>query len=222
MSRSTLDKSMKKKISQLRENYTKGGIEDANLPDDPVEMLRRWLDEAISSEVDEPNAMSLATVSPDGKPNVRVVLLKGIEGSTIHFYTNYGSQKGKELSLNPHAAVAFWWPELERQLRVRGPVEKLSREESDHYFQSRPRESRIGAWVSEQSSTIENRNALKQKVQDVTERFEGKEIPTPKFWGGYSIGIEEIEFWQGRPGRLHDRILYEIKNDDWEKRRLQP
>lgn len=222
MSRSTLDKSMKKKISQLRENYTKGGIEDANLPDDPVEMLRRWLDEAISSEVDEPNAMSLATVSPDGKPNVRVVLLKGIEGGKIHFYTNYGSQKGKELSLNPHAAVAFWWPELERQLRVRGPVEKLSREESDHYFQSRPRESRIGAWVSEQSSTIENRNALKQKVQDVTERFEGKEIPTPKFWGGYSIGIEEIEFWQGRPGRLHDRILYEIKNGDWEKRRLQP
>ena len=222
MSRSTLDKSMEKKISQLRENYTRGGIEDSNLPGDPVVMLRRWVDEAISCEADEPNAMSLATVSPDGKPNVRVVLLKGIEESAIHFYTNYGSQKGKELSLNPHAAVAFWWPELERQVRIRGPVEKLGREESDMYFQTRPRESQIGAWVSEQSSAIESREALKQKVEDVSARFEGKEVPIPEFWGGYSIGIEEIEFWQGRPGRLHDRILYEIKDGDWGKKRLQP
>ncbi len=222
MSRSILDKSIKKKISQLRENYTKDGIEDANLPGSPVGMLRRWLEEAIASEADEPNAMSLATVSPDGKPNVRVVLLKGIEGNTIHFYTNYGSQKGKELTLNPHAAVAFWWPELERQVRIRGPVEKLSREESDQYFQTRPRESRIGAWVSEQSSVIESREALKQKVENVVNRFDDKEVPTPEFWGGFSIGIEEIEFWQGRPGRLHDRILYEINDGNWEKKRLQP
>lgn len=217
-----MDNIEKKDIASLRKNYTKSGIRKDDLPADPVELFSRWIDEAIHSEANEPNAMSLATVSEDGNPNVRVVLLKGIVGNTIQFYTNYLSRKGRELEHTPQAAVAFWWPELERQVRIRGKVEKLSRSEIDSYFQSRPRESQIGAWVSEQSSPVESRETLKKKVKSVMDRFGGSKIPTPDFWGGYSIQIEEIEFWQGRPARLHDRILYTRINKTWQKERLQP
>jgi len=217
-----LDKEISREIASLRENYTKGGIRDEDLPDRPVRMFARWLEEAIESEANEPNAMSLATVTLDGKPNVRVVLLKGIEKEAIHFFTNYTSRKGEELEKTPSAAVSFWWPELERQIRIRGSVKKLSSEENDSYFQSRPRESKIGAWVSKQSSPVEDRETLKTRVDKISKQFEFEEVPTPDFWGGYSIDIEEIEFWQGRPGRLHDRILYQKKGDTWKRNRLQP
>ncbi|WP_199535521.1 pyridoxamine 5'-phosphate oxidase [Rhodohalobacter sp. SW132] len=222
MNRSTLGKEIKRDIASLRENYTKGGIRDEDLPSQPVPMFARWLDEAIESEVNEPNAMSLATVTPNGAPNVRIVLLKGIEGETLQFFTNYTSRKGDELKITPSAAVSFWWPELERQVRIRGRVEKLSRKENDSYFQSRPRESQIGAWVSRQSSPVENRDALKERADKISQKFGDDEVPTPDFWGGYSIEIEEIEFWQGRPGRLHDRILYQKTDGKWSRKRLQP
>ncbi len=217
-----MDNSIKKDLAHLRENYTKSGISDEDLPADPMPMFSRWIEEAIHVEAKEPNAMSLATVSEDGRPNVRVVLLKGIEDNTIEFFTNYLSKKGKELEKNPQAAVAFWWPELERQVRIRGPVEKLSREKNEAYFQSRPRESQIGAWVSDQSTPVESREVLKEIIENVTDRFEGSTVPTPPFWGGYSIKIEEIEFWQGRPARLHDRILYTRYRDRWQNKRLHP
>lgn len=217
-----MDKVIKRDIASIRENYTKSGIPDDNLPADPVPMFSRWVEEAIDSAVNEPNVMSLATVSKNGYPNVRLVLLKGIVDNTIHFYTNYLSKKGKELKKNPYAAVAFWWPELERQVRIRGAVKKLSREESESYFKTRPRESQIGAWVSEQSSPVENRDVLKEKIKKINDRFEGEKVPKPGYWGGYSIQIEEIEFWQGRPGRMHDRILYVRVENKWKKERLQP
>lgn len=222
MSQSILDKGISQEIASLRENYTKSGIRDEDLPDRPVRMFARWLEEAIESEANEPNAMSLATVAMDGKPNVRVVLLKGIEEETIQFFTNYTSRKGEELLKTPSAAVAFWWPELERQVRIRGSVEKLSSEENSNYFQSRPRESKIGAWVSRQSSPVKDRETLKNRADKISKQFESEEVPTPDFWGGYSIDIEEIEFWQGRPGRLHDRIVYQKKGDSWNRNRLQP
>ena len=222
MNPNILENKVSKDLKQLRENYTKGGITDNDLPVDPVPMLIRWIDEAIESEVNEPNAMSLATISEIGRPNVRVVLLKGIEDNKLEFYTNYLSQKGKELESHPYAAVVFWWPELERQVRIRGTVQKLSREESEGYFQSRPRENQIGAWVSDQSMPVESREQLKEKAKSVVSRFDGADVPTPEFWGGYSIRIEEIEFWQGRPGRLHDRILYIQAGKKWKKERLQP
>ncbi|CAN5355702.1 pyridoxamine 5'-phosphate oxidase [soil metagenome] len=217
-----MDNKRNQDLAHLRENYTKSGISDVDLPADPVPMFSRWIEEAINVEANEPNAMSLATVSEDGRPNVRVVLLKGIEGNSLEFYTNYLSKKGKELEKNPRAAVAFWWPELERQVRIRGTVEKLSREENDEYFQSRPRESQIGAWVSDQSTPVESREILKEKTKSVIDRFEGRTVPTPDFWGGYSINIVEIEFWQGRPARLHDRILYTRDKGGWKIERLQP
>lgn len=222
MSLNILDSKEKRDIASLRETYTRDGIIEEELPSDPLPLFIRWVDEAIDSEADEPNAMSLATVSADGKPNVRVVLLKGIENNTLQFYTNYKSQKGKELEQVPQAAAAFWWPELERQVRIRGGVEKLSRNKAHSYFQSRPRESQIGAWVSEQSSPIENRDEMKEKFKKIIDRFDGENVPTPEYWGGYSIHIEEIEFWQGRPARLHDRVLYTRKNGKWKKQRLQP
>lgn len=209
-------------VADLRENYKKGGIPDENVPDDPIIFFEKWLSEAISSDVMEPNAMSLATVDSDGKPNVRLVLLKGIEGETIHFYTNYDSDKGRDLRNNPHASVAFWWPELERQVRISGSVQKLSQEVSSEYFNSRPRESQLGAWASSQSQPVGNREDLQKHYDQMVEKFDGKEIPKPDFWGGYQVRIEEIEFWQGRPGRLHDRIRYKRAEDSWIKERLQP
>jgi len=209
-------------VAALRKNYTKGGIVDSNLPDSPIAFFKTWLDEAVKSEVMEPNAMSLATADKDGTPNVRMVLLKGIEGETIHFYTNYESEKGKELADNPQASVAFWWPELERQVRISGSVEKISEKESTDYFHSRPRESQIGAWSSNQSREVMNRVDLQNRYEKIKKKFEGADIPKPEFWGGYQINIKKIEFWQGRPGRLHDRIKYVKNSEEWTKSRLQP
>jgi pyridoxamine 5'-phosphate oxidase len=213
---------MKIDVAELRENYTRGGLREEDLEENPVDLFRRWMEEAVNSEVDEPNAMSLATIADDGTPNNRIVLLKGIGDRYIRFFTNYKSTKGKDLDANPVAAVSFWWPELERQVRIKGRVEKISREESDGYFQSRPRESKLGAWASEQSSQVKNREELQQSYEAVEKKFKNTTIPTPEFWGGFQINITEIEFWQGRPSRLHDRFLYTYQNGNWSYKRLQP
>lgn len=209
-------------IAGLRKNYTRGGLKEDDLTEDPIIFFRKWLKEAIDSKVAEPNAMSLATVSEDGTPNSRIVLLKDVGERTIRFYTNYESRKGRDLKANPFAAVSFWWPELERQVRIKGSIKKISREESDEYFKSRPRESRLGAWASNQSSEVVNREKLRDEYEKVSKRFKNTTIPTPDFWGGFDIFANEIEFWQGRPSRLHDRILYTYEDETWNFKRLQP
>lgn len=209
-------------IAGLRENYTRGGLREKDLTEDPILLFRKWIEEAVESKASEPNAMSLATVSEDGTPNSRIVLLKGVGDRTIRFYSNYTSRKGRDLKVNPFAAVSFWWPELERQVRIKGSIKKVSREESDAYFQSRPRESQLGAWASSQSSAVANRDQLKEEYDKISKRFKNATIPTPDFWGGYDIYINEIEFWQGRPSRLHDRILFSFEQNEWNYKRLQP
>lgn len=209
-------------ISELRRRYIKGGLPDENLPDEPIQFLSKWFDEAVRSDVLEPNAMALATVDEEGKPNVRMVLLKDILEASVTFFTNYNSRKGHELTKHPYTACSIWWPELERQVRFRGEVSKLSSEVSREYFQSRPRESQIGAWASLQSDVVTGRDELEKKYAVMASKFEGEKIPVPDYWGGYKIKISEIEFWQGRPGRLHDRIRYRKENQTWKKERLSP
>ncbi len=213
---------MKIDIANLREEYTRGGLREEDLTADPIILFRKWLEEAVESKAAEPNAMSLATISEDGTPNSRVVLLKEVGDRSIRFYTNYTSRKGKDLEINPFAAVSFWWPELERQVRMKGSIKKVSREESDEYFKSRPRESQLGAWASSQSSVVENREKLKEDYDNVSKQFKNTVIPTPEYWGGIDIYVNEIEFWQGRPSRLHDRILFTFEQDEWKYKRLQP
>ncbi|HKL13985.1 MAG TPA: pyridoxamine 5'-phosphate oxidase [Balneolaceae bacterium] len=213
---------MKIDIANLREEYTRGGLREEDLTDDPIILFRKWLEEAVESMAAEPNAMSLATISEDGTPNSRVVLLKEIGDRTIRFFTNYTSRKGKDLEINPFAAVSFWWPELERQVRMKGSIKKVSRHESDEYFKSRPRESQLGAWASSQSAEVDNREKLKEDYEKVSKQFKNTIIPTPEYWGGIDIYVNEIEFWQGRPSRLHDRILFTFERDEWSYKRLQP
>lgn len=209
-------------ISELRKNYTKDGLVEAELPADPVLLFQQWFDEALESDVLEPNAMTLATADAAGCPNARTVLMKGIGERSIRFFSNYESRKGQEIEQNSNVTCVFWWGELERQVRIRGRASRLERQESEAYFQSRPRESQIGAWASSQSTVIKNRAELEGLFNKMEETFGGKEIPTPDYWGGYKIVIDEIEFWQGRPGRLHDRILYRFNINRWEYQRLSP
>ena len=210
-------------VADLRKQYTKAGLLESGLPDKPMPLFKQWFQEALESEVTEPNAMALATVTPDGKPSVRIVLLKGIEEDSITFYTNYGSSKAAELEKTPHAACTFWWAELERQVRISGPVKKVPESDSKKYFESRPRESQIGAWASSQSRPVSTRIELEELFSRFERKFDGKKVPKPDHWGGYNISVNEIEFWQGRPGRLHDRILYSLeKGDEWSRQRLAP
>ncbi len=213
---------MLKNLQDLRREYKKGKLTEDVIPENPVDFFREWFDEAGEAEVTEPNAMSLATVSPDCIPEVRTVLLKGIEGGAIQFFTNYTSDKAEELAQHPYASCCFWWAELERQVRISGPVTKLDEAENIAYFKTRPRESQIGAWASNQSSEIKGREVLISEFEKFKKKFEGREIPKPAEWGGYSIEIQKIEFWQGRPGRLHDRINCTCQNGKWIKRRLAP
>lgn len=209
-------------IAALRENYIKGtlNVSDASLS--PIEQFQIWFDEAVSSELLEPNALVLSTVSNESKPSARIVLLKGLDNG-FKFYTNYLSRKGTELIENPAACITFFWAELERQIRIEGTIEKISPEESDEYFQSRPRGSQIGAWVSNQSMVIENREILEEREKHLIEKFGDQPIPRPPHWGGYRLVPNYIEFWQGRPSRLHDRIAYTLlENEDWKIERLSP
>jgi pyridoxamine 5'-phosphate oxidase len=217
-----LDNKEDLKISDLRRSYTKSGLIETELPGEPIELLRLWIRQAITSEALEPNAMTLATVKKDGSPDARMVLLKGIDGDSISFFTNYRSEKAGDLKTNPGAACCFWWPELERQVRLRGGVEMVSRKVSAVYFATRPRESQIGAWASDQSRELQNRDELERRFAEFEKKFRDKEIPVPDHWGGYKINLDKVEFWQGRPGRLHDRIRYQKQKGNWKRKRLSP
>jgi pyridoxamine 5'-phosphate oxidase len=209
-------------ISRLRREYTRAGLDESNIHPDPVEQFRLWFDEAANSGLHEPNAMTLATATPDGHPSARTGLLKDFDGRGFSFYTDYDSRKGKELEDNPRAALLFYWGEFERQVRVEGRVSPLSKEESEAYFASRPRGSQLSALASCQSQTVEGREALEERVRELEKRYAGREIPRPANWGGYRLFPETVEFWQGRENRLHDRLLYLRQIESWRIERLQP
>jgi len=212
-----------KPISEIRKEYTMASLELKTIDKNPIAQFEKWFKEAMQAEVLEPNAMTLSTVTEAGRPTARVVLLKGIEKNKFSFYTNYQSKKGKELEHNPACALTFFWPELERQVRIEGVSERLETAVSEAYFQSRPRGSQVGAWASPQSSIIKDREILEARVKEIEKRFEGKEIlPKPHQWGGYAVEPFEIEFWQGRASRLHDRIVYYKNDGEWVMHRLAP
>ncbi len=211
------------KYAHLRLEYKKEKLSEESVEANPLTQFEIWFQEAMNAEVPEPNAFALATSGPLGIPSARIVLLKGVDRDGFVFYTNYKSDKAKDIAYNSHVGMCFLWHELERQVRVIGRAAKVSREESEIYFHSRPRESQIGAWVSPQSDEIASRDVLDQKLAEVTAKYENDEIiPLPDHWGGYRIIPEEIEFWQGRPNRLHDRILYHNLEGYWKIERLAP
>jgi pyridoxamine 5'-phosphate oxidase len=198
------------------------GLSESKVDPDPIRQFDRWFRLAKRARVFLPNAMTLATASVEGKPSARMMLLKRYDHRGFVFYTNHESRKGKEILENPHASLVMPWPELRRQVRIEGVVIKLSEDESDRYFQSRPRGSRIGAWASHQSSVIPSRDHVQQRYRETIEKYRGKRVPLPPFWGGYRLIPERIEFWQGRPNRLHDRIRYIRENHTWRIVRLAP
>ena len=199
------------------------GLNENEIDRDPIRQFQTWFDEAIAAKLPMPDAMSLATVTPDCRPTSRMVLLKQVDGYGFVFFTNYESAKARQLELNPYAALVFYWPQLERQVRVEGRVTKTSAEESAAYFKTRPRESQIGAWASPQSEVIATREVLEQRAHELAELYCDREVDCPAHWGGFRLTPDRIEFWKGRVGRLHDRILYELQPDDsWTIKRLAP
>ncbi len=210
-------------IADLRKEYKLRNLDEADISDNPISLFSVWWDDAIHSQIDEVNAMTLATVKTDGTPTGRVVLLKGYDENGFVFYTNYESDKGKELVQNNKACLIFYWKELERQVRITGTVVKNSDAENDEYFNSRPEGSKIGAWSSPQSSPIKDRSVIEKNVLKFQEQFKDKPVTRPPHWGGYKVIPTSIEFWQGRPSRLHDRILYTLQADEsWKIERLAP
>ncbi|MGH7975735.1 MAG: pyridoxamine 5'-phosphate oxidase [Limisphaerales bacterium] len=212
-------------IADIRREYSLGGLERADLDANPIAQFQKWFEQAtkaLAQKKTDANAATLATADKNGKPSARIVLLKGLDERGFIFFTNYGSRKGRELSENPNAALTFYWPELERQICVAGFAEKISREESEKYFKSRPRGSQLAAWASNQSDVVQDRAALKAKWAEMEKKFPN-EVPLPPDWGGYVLKPERIEFWQGRPSRLHDRFQYtRKKNNSWKLERLAP
>lgn len=213
---------MKSSIADIRKDYKQHSLNEADVAADPFAQFDRWWNEALAAEVDEVNAMTLATATKTGIPSARIVLLKGYDQNGFVFFTNYESTKGKELQDNPYAALVFFWKELERQVRIEGRVEKVSAAESDEYFHSRPEGSRIGAWSSPQSAIIASRTIIETNVEQYTKRFAGHTIPRPEHWGGYRVIPTAFEFWQGRSSRLHDRFKYTPLNKGWKTERLAP
>jgi pyridoxamine 5'-phosphate oxidase len=210
-------------IADLRKEYTKASLDVSNVSDDPIIQFNKWFQEAIQAEVPEPNAMILATVNAEGRPSARVMLLKGVENNRFLFFTNYQSDKGKALENNAACALTFFWPQLERQIRIEGVVNRIDEKRSEVYFQSRPRLSQIGAWASPQSTMIPNREILEERFRQMEQKFAGQEVlPKPKQWGGFEVEPLKIEFWQGRASRLHDRILFTFVDGTWKINRLSP
>ncbi|NJM93429.1 MAG: pyridoxamine 5'-phosphate oxidase [Cytophagales bacterium] len=209
-------------LTTIRKEYMMKNLDEATVLPDPVAQFNVWLDEAIASDVPEPTAMNLATVGTNGRPSSRIVLLKGVVSGGFVFFTNYNSPKGIHLATNIFGSLNFFWPQLERQVRIEGRVTKLSARENDEYFDSRPEGSKIGAWASPQSKKIKDRSFLEKKVKEVEARFMDKPISRPPYWGGYRLNPIFMEFWQGRPSRLHDRIHYEKFADQWRIERLAP
>jgi pyridoxamine 5'-phosphate oxidase len=213
---------MNHSIANIRNEYSLNGLHEKDLHADPVKQFQKWFDEVVAAEIYDPNAMYLSTIS-QLRPTGRIVLLKGVDQQGFSFYTNYNSRKGMEIRSNPQVALTFFWKELERQVRIEGRVEKTSNEESDKYFASRPRGSQIGAWISEQSQTIESREFLENKQKEFEEQFAGMAVPRPLHWGGYRVIPDYVEFWQGRPSRLHDRLAYILQpGGAWNIERLSP
>ena len=210
-------------IADIRTNYSKQALTEDTVDENPIKQFQFWLEEAIKAAAEEPTAFVLSTVSPEGKPSARVVLLKEVDERGFVFYTNYSSRKGKELEQNPFACFTFFWPALERQVRVEGNIVRVPEAESDAYFKSRPKGSQIGAWASPQSQVISGRDALQVADQKYAEQFAHTDtIPRPSHWGGYILQPTRLEFWQGRPNRLHDRIMYEYVDGNWQINRLAP
>ncbi|MEE9438097.1 MAG: pyridoxamine 5'-phosphate oxidase [Saprospiraceae bacterium] len=214
---------MNRDIKDMRENYDKSFLQKTNLKSNPIDQFSYWFDEVKATNTKEPNAMILATSNSNGTPSLRTVLLKEMDAEGFVFYTNYNSQKAKDIAENPIVSLLFLWKEMERQVRITGLAEKISIAQSSEYFKSRPRGSKIGAWVSPQSEIIASREILESKNADIEAKFKDSEdIPLPLFWGGYIVKPITVEFWQGRPDRLHDRLKYSRKNKNWIISRLAP
>lgn len=212
-----------RELSDLRREYAGGGLDEADLEPDPVAMFRRWMQDALRAGLFEPNAFVLSTVDADGTPSSRIVLLKGLDERGFVFFTNYASRKGQELAANPRAAALFPWHQLERQVRVEGTVSRLSDAENDAYFATRPRASQVGAWASPQSLVVPDRLTLDRGYDEQLTRFGEDDVPRPEHWGGYCVAPQSVEFWQGRLGRMHDRLRYRRTGDDtWAIERLAP
>ncbi|MGF1604135.1 MAG: pyridoxamine 5'-phosphate oxidase [Thermosynechococcaceae cyanobacterium] len=210
-------------IADLRQDYRYHALLESEVDPDPFRQFQIWFDQAVAADLPEPNAMTLATVTADGRPAARMVLLKGCSPDGFILYTNYQSRKGQELAQTPYAALVFWWAELERQIRIEGAISKISDAQTDAYFYSRPRGSQIGAWASEQSEVICDRTTLENRLQDLEQQYQDQPIPRPPHWGGFRLTPNLIEFWQGRPNRLHDRLCYRlIKQQQWAIERLSP
>jgi pyridoxamine 5'-phosphate oxidase len=209
-------------LAALRAEYAREGLEESEAGTDPVALFGRWLDEAVAAGIHEPNAMALATADPSGRPSVRIVLLKGFDAAGAVFFTNYESRKGRELTENPWASAVLLWHELQRQVRIEGPVDRLDAARSDAYFGSRPRGAQVGAAASQQSRPIEDREALEAQVARVERTVEGRDVDRPEQWGGYRLALDAMEFWQGRPNRVHDRLRFTRAGRDWSRERLQP
>ncbi len=210
-------------LADLRKDYSLAGLAEKDLAKDPFRQFEKWFQEAEAAKLTEPNAMTLATATREGRPSARTVLLKGLDGRGFVFYSNYESRKGREIAANPQVTLLFPWIALERQVIVEGTLTKVAREESEAYFHSRPRASQLGAWVSQQSSIISGRAVLEDAMKALEKKYAGEEVPTPPNWGGWRVAPETVEFWQGRRSRLHDRLRYSRgKNGDWTVERLAP
>lgn len=212
------------KIEKIRRDYTREELSEDAVKKDPVDQFLVWFKQALSADLLDANAMTLSTVSVEGRPSSRIVLLKGVDRDGFRFYTNYNSRKGRELRQNPVASLCFYWAALERQVRIEGDVHQVSREESKAYFRERPRLSQLGAWASEQSSKISSRQEIEDRFIEASEKFKNEDVPLPDYWGGYILQPVRMEFWQGREGRLHDRICYEREKESltWDIYRLSP
>ena len=215
-------KQIKDHIANSRTDYSMHYLEETAVDKNPITQFGTWMKEAIDKKVVEPHAMVLSTASADGRPSARILLLRNFSQKGFIFYTNYNSRKGKELKDNPFASITFFWHQMERQIRIEGTVKKQSPSDSDAYFKTRPRESRLGAWTSQQSEVVSSRKNIEKGYKETEEKYKGIEIPRPAYWGGYILKPDRLEFWQGRPRRLHDRLVYTLKSNKWLIKRLAP